>query len=63
MIVRTAAEGASEEELVRDVKPAEGAVEDIERKVATGNAPQLLYAEPDLTVRIVRPSSPKTSQN
>jgi ribonuclease E len=54
VIVRTAAEGASEEELVRDVNRLKAQWEDIERKVATGNAPQLLYAEPDLTVRIVR---------
>ena len=54
VIVRTAAEGASEEALVRDVNRLKAQWEDIERKVATGNAPQLLYAEPDLTVRIVR---------
>ena len=54
VIVRTAAEGASEEELVRDVNRLKAQWEDIERKVANGNAPQLLYAEPDLTVRIVR---------
>ncbi len=54
VIVRTAAEGASEEELVRDVNRLKAQWEDIERKVGTGNAPQLLYAEPDLTVRIVR---------
>jgi ribonuclease E len=54
VIVRTAAEGASEEELVRDVNRLKAQWEDIERKVATGNGPQLLYAEPDLTVRIVR---------
>jgi ribonuclease E len=54
VIVRTAAEGASEEELVRDVNRLKAQWEDIERKVATGNAPQLLYSEPDLTVRIVR---------
>jgi ribonuclease E len=54
VIVRTAAEGASEEELVRDVNRLKAQWEDIERKVASGNAPQLLYAEPDLTVRIVR---------
>ena len=54
VIVRTAAEGASEEELVRDVNRLKAQWEDIEGKVATGNAPQLLYAEPDLTVRIVR---------
>jgi ribonuclease E len=54
VIVRTAAEGANEDELVRDVNRLKAQWEDIERKVATGNAPQLLYAEPDLTVRIVR---------
>jgi len=54
VIVRTAAEGASEDELVRDVNRLKAQWEDIERKVAAGNAPQLLYAEPDLTVRIVR---------
>jgi ribonuclease E len=54
VIVRTAAEGASEDELVRDVNRLRAQWEDIERKVATGNAPQLLYAEPDLTVRIIR---------
>jgi ribonuclease E len=54
VIVRTAAEGAIEEELVRDVNRLKAQWEDIERKVASGNAPQQLYAEPDLTVRIVR---------
>jgi ribonuclease E len=54
VIVRTAAEGASEEELVRDVNRLKAQWEDIEKKVAAGNAPQVLYAEPDLTVRIVR---------
>jgi ribonuclease E len=54
VIVRTAAEGASEQELVRDVNRLKAQWEDIERKVAAGNAPQVLYAEPDLTVRIVR---------
>jgi ribonuclease E len=54
VIVRTAAEGASEEELVRDVNRLKAQWEDIERKIAAGNAPQLLYGEPDLTVRIVR---------
>jgi ribonuclease E len=54
VIVRTAAEGASEEELVRDVNRLKAQWEDIEKKVLAGQAPQLLYAEPDLTVRIVR---------
>jgi ribonuclease E len=54
VIVRTAAEGASEDELVRDVNRLKAQWSDIEKKVATGHAPQLLYGEPDLTVRIVR---------
>ncbi|QGN31671.1 Rne/Rng family ribonuclease [Microlunatus sp. Gsoil 973] len=54
VIVRTAAEGASEDELTRDVNRLKAQWEDIERKVKAGNAPQLLYAEPDLTLRIVR---------
>jgi ribonuclease E len=54
VIVRTAAEGASEEELVRDVNRLTAQWADIEKKVAAGQAPQLLYGEPDLTVRIVR---------
>jgi ribonuclease E len=54
VIVRTAAEGASEDELVRDVNRLKAQWEDIERKVKAGNSPQLLYGEPDLTVRIVR---------
>ena len=54
VIVRTAAEGASEEELIRDVNRLQAQWQDIEKKVAAGNAPQLLYGEPDLTVRIVR---------
>jgi len=54
VIVRTAAEGASEEELVRDVNRLKAQWSDIEKKVASGSAPQLLYGEPDLTVRIVR---------
>ena len=54
VIVRTAAEGASEDELVRDVNRLKAQWEDIERKVKAGSAPQLLYGEPDLTLRIVR---------
>lgn len=53
VIVRTAAEGASEEELVRDVNRLKAQWEVIEKKTG-GSAPSLLYGEPDLTVRIVR---------
>ncbi|QLQ11772.1 MAG: Rne/Rng family ribonuclease [Nocardioidaceae bacterium] len=54
VIVRTAAEGAAEEELTRDVEQLKARWEDIEKKVAGGNAPQLLYGEPDLTLKVVR---------
>src|SRR5690606_23070737 len=54
VIVRTAAEGASEEELTRDVERLKARWEDIEAKSKTGNAPKLLYGEPDLTLKVVR---------
>ncbi|MDR0959412.1 MAG: Rne/Rng family ribonuclease [Propionibacteriaceae bacterium] len=54
VVIRTAAEGASEEELVHDVNRLKAQWEVIEKKVAKGQSPQLLYAEPDLTMRIVR---------
>ena len=53
VIVRTAAEGASEEELTRDVERLKARWEDIEAKTK-GSAPQLLYGEPDLTLKVVR---------
>ncbi|HEX6936836.1 MAG TPA: Rne/Rng family ribonuclease [Actinomycetes bacterium] len=55
VIVRTAAEGASEEELARDVARLTAQWEDIEKKSAKGtSAPTLLYGEPDMTIRVVR---------
>ncbi|WP_036372849.1 Rne/Rng family ribonuclease [Micromonospora sp. ATCC 39149] len=54
VIVRTAAEGASEDELARDVKRLQAQWEDIQAKVASGGAPVLLYEEPDLVIRVVR---------
>src|SRR6266540_2900312 len=54
VIVRTAAEGASEDELARDVKRLQAQWEDIQAKAAEGNAPALLYEEPDLVIRVVR---------
>ena len=53
VIVRTAAEGASEDELTRDVERLKARWEDIEKK-AKGSSPQLLYGEPDLTLKVVR---------
>ena len=54
VVIRTAAEGASEEELVRDLNRLKAQWEVIEKKAGGKQAPQLLYAEPDLTMRIVR---------
>ena len=54
VIVRTAAEGVSADDLRHDVTRLKAQWEVIEKKVAIGNAPQQLYAEPDLTLRIVR---------
>ncbi|MDR0990247.1 MAG: Rne/Rng family ribonuclease [Propionibacteriaceae bacterium] len=54
VIIRTAAEGASTEELAHDISRLKAQWEVIEKKAAKGQAPQLLYAEPDLTMRIVR---------
>ena len=53
VIIRTAAEGASEDELTRDVERLKARWEDIEKK-SKGSAPQLLYGEPDLTLKVVR---------
>ncbi|GID44483.1 hypothetical protein Aca07nite_17580 [Actinoplanes capillaceus] len=54
VIVRTAAEGASEDELARDVKRLQAQWEDIQARAAEGNAPRALSEEPDLVIRVVR---------
>ncbi|MFD7158849.1 Rne/Rng family ribonuclease [Kribbella sp. NPDC059898] len=54
VIVRTAAEGASEEELTSDVSRLQAAWEEIDKKSKNGQAPHLLYGEPDLLIRVVR---------
>jgi ribonuclease E len=54
VIVRTAAEGASEEELARDISRLATQWEQIQKKAAKASAPALLSAEPDLVVRVVR---------
>ena len=55
MIIRTAAEGASEEELTRDVNRLTAQWEVIQKKAeSTSNAPTLLYGEPDLAIRVIR---------
>ncbi|WP_332663291.1 Rne/Rng family ribonuclease [Aeromicrobium sp.] len=54
VIVRTAAEGATEEQLTRDVTALTARWEDIQRKVEAGKSPDLLYSEPDLMIKVVR---------
>jgi len=54
VIVRTAAEGASEDELRADVERLKRQWEGIEKEAATGKAPQLLRGEPDMAIRVVR---------
>jgi ribonuclease E len=54
VIVRTAAEGATEEQLTRDVQRLTSQWEHINRLVETQQAPALLHSEPDLLVKIVR---------
>lgn len=54
VIVRTAAEGASEEDLTKDVARLQAQWDDIQAKVATGEAPAMLYGEPDLAIKVVR---------
>jgi Rne/Rng family ribonuclease len=56
VIVRTAAEGVSEEELTADVERLKAQWEDIYQKSENPNfhAPALLLSEPDLAVRVIR---------
>ncbi|MEU8059833.1 Rne/Rng family ribonuclease [Microbispora bryophytorum] len=54
VIVRTAAEGASEEELSRDVARLSAQWENIQRKAKSASPPELLSGEPDLTIRVIR---------
>ncbi len=54
VIVRTAAEGATEEQLTLDVQRLTAQWAHIAKTVESGNAPQLLHSEPDLLIKIVR---------
>jgi ribonuclease E len=54
VIVRTAAEGATEDQLTRDVQRLTNQWEHISKQVETIQAPALLHSEPDLLVKIVR---------
>ena len=54
VIVRTAAEGATEEQLTRDVSRLTTQWEHISAQVQNVQGPTLLHSEPDLLVKIVR---------
>ncbi len=54
VIVRTAAEGASEEELTRDVERLRAQWEKIEKAQKSKSAPVSLSQEPDLAIKVVR---------
>ncbi|PUB24430.1 ribonuclease E [Promicromonospora sp. AC04] len=54
VIVRTAAEGASEDELRADVERLQGQWDAIQAKAKKANAPALLQGEPDMAIRVVR---------
>ena len=54
VIVRTAAEGASEDELQRDIARLAAQWADIQKKSSKVSPPGLLYAEPDLVIRVIR---------
>ena len=55
VIIRTAAEGASEEQLRQDVERLQKQWEKIEKNAASSkSAPYLLHGEPELALRVVR---------
>lgn len=54
VIVRTAAEGATEEQLTLDVQRLTRQWEDIKRRATQGGGPVLLHSEPDMLIKIIR---------
>jgi ribonuclease E len=54
VIVRTAAEGATEDQLTLDVQRLTNQWAEISHLVETAQAPALLHSEPDLLVKIIR---------
>jgi len=54
VIVRTAAEGATEAELAADIARLQAQWDAIEAKARTASPPSLLQGEPDLAIRVVR---------
>lgn len=54
VIVRTAAEGASEDALEADVERLQALWTDITDATSSATPPELLYSEPDLAIKVVR---------
>ncbi|MBT8211827.1 MAG: ribonuclease E/G, partial [Acidimicrobiia bacterium] len=54
VIVRTAAEGASEEDIAADIKRLAEVWKGIEERQADASAPDVLYEEPPLVIRVIR---------
>ncbi|WP_370582292.1 Rne/Rng family ribonuclease [Plantibacter sp. VKM Ac-2880] len=54
VIVRTAAEGATEEQLTLDVTRLKSQWAEISRQIETVQSPALLHSEPDLLIKIIR---------
>jgi ribonuclease E len=54
LIVRTAADGATEDDFAHDIERLVKTWEEIEKKAKKAKPPKVLYEEPELTVRVVR---------
>jgi ribonuclease E len=54
LIVRTAAEGASADDLRADLARLQARWETVERKAKKATAPAVIYSEPELVVRVIR---------
>jgi ribonuclease E len=54
VIVRTAAEGATEEQLTTDVERLQAQWAELSQQAEGAQAPELLHSEPDLLVKIIR---------
>jgi ribonuclease E len=54
VIIRTAAEGASEEEIGRDIQRLQSQWEELQAKAASATPPAVVSAEPDLAIKVIR---------
>ncbi|MGH2681989.1 MAG: Rne/Rng family ribonuclease, partial [Actinomycetota bacterium] len=54
VIIRTAAEGAGEEDLAADLERLKKIWDSIKRKSRRAKAPAVIYEEPELTIRVIR---------